>query len=241
MADLDCVLFDLDNTLLPFMQPLQAWAQTWAQYAAPDRQETIASELVHATLDEGEDPESGIRKVARTHQLGDKVEDASRRAKQAYDAALGPYPGVCGLLATLKRGGLDLGVVTDAPRERAWHRLTSTELASAFRVIVTRDDTPRGKQGPEPFQQALSVLDTQPGRAAMIGDWPAYDVRWPRRLGMRAILATWGQDPDDPRSDGKAPACPVATAPSEVPDLLDDGAGRGGPRQRIQQAALTTF
>lgn len=239
---LDCVLFDLDNTLIPFMRPLKAWAHAWAQKAAPDDAETVADELIHATLDDGEDPERGIQRMAQRLDLNGATQDATEHAWDAYEDAIAPYPGVCGLLATLKREGLALGIVTDAPRERAWHRLTSTQLAHAFQVIVTRDDTPDGKQGPEPYQQALSVLDASPRSATMIGDWPKYDVRWPRRLGMQAILARWGYDPHDPRSDGEAPACPVATAPSEIPDMLPGSRRRGRVHPaRPHQASLSAF
>lgn len=241
MTDLDCVLFDLDNTLLPFMQPLQAWARTWARTAAPGREDEVARELVQATLEHKEDPVNGIEEVTVRNDLPGDLQEADEKAHEAYDDALAPYPGVCELLATLQREGYTLGVVTDAPRDRAMHRLESTELCPVFRVIVTRDDTPRGKQGPEPFQQALSVLGARPEKAAMVGDWPAYDVRWPRRLGMRAILAAWDQDPEDPRSQEHAPPCPVASAPSEVPDLLDDGPVKGPTVRGSRQAALTAF
>jgi len=228
----DAVLFDLDNTLIDFLEPLEAWAQAWATCAVPDRRDEVARALIDATLDGREDPERGLERVADRFDVNGRAQEATERAWAAYEEALTPYPGVCGLLAECRRRGWALGVVTDAPRERAWHRLHGTELAPAFQAVVARDDSPDGKAGPEPFHQALDALDVAPGDAAMVGDWPAYDVRWPRRLGMRAVLAGWGQDPSDPRTREEAPACPVAGAPSEVPGLLaDPPAAAEGPRQ----------
>lgn len=241
------VLFDLDNTLVPFLGPLNRWARAWADEAAPSgAREQVASALVSATLDGPEDPERGVAHVLERFDLGEVAEPASAAAERAYAEAVEPYPGVCGLLGELWRSDRSLGVVTDAPRQRAMLRLEGAGLARLFDVIVTRDETPRGKRGPEPFDLALGVLDAEPSQAAMIGDWPAFDVAWPQRLGMQAVLAGWGVDPDDPRASDGTPPCPVAGHPSEVPDLLADGRpdrGRHTPASTPTsgQAALTAF
>lgn len=240
----EAVLFDLDNTLVPFLDPLDAWAAAWARAAAaPDRVDEVKDALMAATLDGPEDPDRAVARVTDRFDLAGPVEHADAVAEKAYRDALSPYPGVCGVIAEIKRRGLALGVVTDAPRARAMHRLTATDLVHAFDVIVTRDDTPDGKQGPEPFETALSVLGHRPERAVMIGDWPAYDVAWPRRLGMRAVLAGWGADPDDPRTGTGAPPCPVAGSPSEITTILFETPARARARARTAggQAALTAF
>lgn len=243
----ETVLFDLDNTLVPFLEPLRCWADAWARRAAgPDRRGLVADELVAATLDGPEDPLRGVEHVAERFELAVPPEEACEVAERAYREAVEPYPGVCGMLGDLWRADVTLGLVTDAPRDRALVRIDATGLTNVFDVIVTRDETPDGKQGPEPFELALSVLDGTPERSAMIGDWPAFDVAWPKRMGMQAILAGWGIDPDDPRSHGGSPPCPIAGHPSEVPDLLAENARtRPSPTpRRIQttkQAALTSY
>lgn len=240
----EAVLFDLDNTLIPFMEPLCAWASAWAKTAAePKHHAKVTRELVEATLDGREDPQRGVDRVVERWDLAHQRDAAEDRAQRAYQQALSPYPGVCGLLGELDQRGTTLGVVTDAPRERAMHRLTQTQLAGVFDVIVTRDETPDGKRGPEPFHLALSVLDHNPRQAAMIGDWPAYDVEWPQRLGMRAVLAGWGQDPEDPRASFEDPPCPVAGSPSEVTTMLFEPRPRGHahPRSTPNQAQITAY
>lgn len=240
----DTVLFDLDNTLVPFLDPLDAWADAWAATAASeDIRSEVREALIEATLDGREDPGRGVEHAVDRFDLRAPRAQADAVAREAYREALSPYPGVCGLLAEIKQRDLAVGVVTDAPRERALHRLDATDLAPAFDVIVTRDDTPNGKEGPEPFEIALSVLEKAPEQAVMIGDWPAYDVLWPRRLGMRAVLAGWGADPDDPRTGTGAPPCPVAGSPSEVTGILfPASASRRSRAKRVAgQAAITAF
>lgn len=236
------VLFDLDNTLIPFMPPLTAWARAFARHAQTEHEDEIAKALIEGTLDGPEDPERGLERVAEAWGLNGATRQATEQAWDAYEDALAPYTGVCGLLATLQQRGIKLGIVTDAPRERAWHRLNQTNLARAFHVIVTRDDTPSGKQGPEPFEQALRVLDVPPHEAVMIGDWPAYDAVWPRRLGMQAILAGWGFEPDESPSPTEEVSIPKAGTPSEVPSMITEAPHRR-PRASTAspQAALTAF
>lgn len=241
----EIVLFDLDNTLIPFLRPLTAWADAWADAAAPPgQQDRVAQALVSGTLDGPEDPARGVRRVADRFELVCSPQRASAVAERAYQEAIEPYPGVCGMLGDLWRSETTLGLVTDAPRERAFLRLEAAGLERLFDVIITRDETPHGKRGPEPFHLALSVLEGSAREAAMVGDWPAFDVRWPKTLGMEAILATWGNDPDDPRTPSTGPACPVACHPSEVPQLLADGRRTVPPARptlRRGQAAITAY
>ncbi len=235
------VLFDLDNTLIPFMPPIKAWAHTFAHHADPHHESAIAQDLIDATLNEVEDPERGLEHVAEAWGLNGATRHATEEAWQAYEAALEPYTGICGLLATLQQQGAKLGIITDAPRERAWHRLTQTNLAQAFQIIITRDDTPKGKQGPEPFQQALRILDVEPHEAVMIGDWPAYDAAWPRRLGMQAILAGWGFEPDHAPNPSKPLNIPTAGTPSEIPSMITQTPPRPKRTTSKLQASLTAF
>ena len=41
----------------------------------------------------------------------------------------------------IKRKGLKLGIVTDAPRNKAWQRLVITNLENEFDFVITHDDT----------------------------------------------------------------------------------------------------
>lgn len=217
----ECVLFDLDNTLIPFLGPLRSWARTFAEHAvAKPARGALTDALVSATLDDGEDPQGALAQVADRWGLEHRVEVAASRASVAYRRAIAPYEGIEAAIERLRAQGLELAVVTDAPRERAFERLGITGLGTQFRAIVTREESPQGKKGPEPFQLALSVLDQRPATAAMVGDWPRYDIRWPKRLGIRTILAGWGAQDADDLSPAERPWA-IADRPDELVDLLD--------------------
>jgi putative hydrolase of the HAD superfamily len=199
----DAILFDLDNTLIPFLEPLRRWAEAWADEAHPQDPDPVREALLDATLDAREDPERAVREVADEWDLDDERQAATEAARRVYWRALTPYPGIRATLARLDHAGIPLGVVTDAPRERAAVRLSATQLTRRFDVIVTRDDTDGGKTNARPFHLALEDLDADPADALMVGDWPAFDVRWPNRIGMDTVLAAWGTGalPDHARCD----------------------------------------
>ncbi|MDX1611157.1 MAG: HAD hydrolase-like protein, partial [Candidatus Thermoplasmatota archaeon] len=78
---------------------------------------------------------------------------------------------------------------------------------------------------PEPFLKAMNGLQVTATDTAMVGDWPTYDVRWPKRLGMRTVLAGWGAQEGHASVDASDRPWAVAQAPREVPELLATGPG----------------
>lgn len=236
-ADTDVALFDLDNTLIPFLEPIRRWARAWAREVRPGDPGPVREALLDAAVGEAGDTEQAARAVADRFDLADEAERATGEARRVYWRSLTPYPGIRAALARLAGAGLRLGVVTDAPRKRAAVRLSATQLARRFDVVVTRDDTPRGrgKASPRPFRMALDRLETDAGRAVMVGDWPAFDVRWPNRLGMRSVLARWGSPRAPEHARCSAEPWFEAEAPRELVARLLDGTppepARGPPTQ----------
>lgn len=235
---IDAILFDLDNTLIPFLPPLRRWAQTWADVARPEDPDPVREALLDVTLDGAEDTSRAVRVVADRFDLHDEAEVASREARCVYWRALSPYPGVPGVLHRLE-DEVRLGVVTDAPRKRAAVRLSATQLTRRFDVVVTRDETPAGKTSPEPFRLALDELGAEPAQALMVGDWPAFDVRWPNRIGMRSVLASWGSGALPDRARCSTQPWFEAEDPRAIPRAVLDGAAppTRAPKQTTLQSA----
>jgi HAD superfamily hydrolase (TIGR01549 family) len=221
--EIDAALFDLDNTLIPFLGPLRRWAQAWAEHARPEEPDPVREALLDVTLDETEDPERAIRAVTDGFDLHDEEPAATDEARRVYWQALTPYAGIRGTLARLDRADVRLGIVTDAPRKRAAVRLSATQLTRFFDVIVTRDETDGGKTSPRPFDVALDELDTEPERALMVGDWPAFDIRWPNRMGMKSVLAGWGTGALPEQAQCKAEPWYEADEPREIRSLVLEG------------------
>ena len=109
--------------------------------------------------------------------------------------AMEPYPRTVPTLVSLLRLGHRLAVVTDAPRAKAWARLSATGLLPFFDTVVTRDDVGSGKDTEAPFHELTRRLACGAHEVLMVGDWPAKDVRHPKRLGMVTAWARYGAQP----------------------------------------------
>lgn len=86
---------------------------------------------------------------------------------------LSPVAGLPGLLRRLRRDGIAIGVVTNAPRANAEAVLDALTLTDTFDTLVIGDECPRGKPDPAPYQGALDRLGIAPGNAIAVEDSPS--------------------------------------------------------------------
>lgn len=110
---------------------------------------------------------------------------------------LRPYPGVRRTLVELTRRGLRLGVITDAPRFKAYQRLDRAGVTDFFDFVLTTTDHGKQKPDPKPFQVALERFGFTPQECLMVGDWPERDLAGARNVGMRTAWAKWGASDKD--------------------------------------------
>ncbi len=101
-----------------------------------------------------------------------------------------PYQGVLPLLAALRKKGLKLGIVSDAPVLKAWLRLTEMGAAEYFDVVVAY--TGKRKPHPLPFRKAINALGVKTEDILFVGDDPRRDIRGAKALGMKTALAKYG-------------------------------------------------
>ena len=193
------VVFDLDNTLIDFMR-MKDEAVRAAAAAMVDAGLDLPVEEVVAGIEEVYE-EKGIEyqrvfddfleaelgaidwKILASGVL------AYRRRREAH---LVLYPHANMTLMELAKRGLDLGVVSDAPRREAWLRLVALGLHHLFDVVVTFEDTGKRKPHPAPFRRALELLGSRPEDALMVGDWAERDVVGASQVGMKTVFARYG-------------------------------------------------
>jgi HAD superfamily hydrolase (TIGR02253 family) len=193
------ILFDLDNTLINFMKMkrLSCEAAIDAMIDAGLKvNRDKAMKLMFKLYDKHglEDPRI-FQKYLR--QVLGKVDYrilaygvvAYRRVRSGF---LEPYPHTQYVLLKLKSKGLKLGVVSDAPRLKAWIRLAAMKIADFFDVIVAFEDTKRLKPSELPFKAALAKLQLNATDCLMVGDMPQRDIKGAKALGMKTCFAAYG-------------------------------------------------
>lgn len=226
------VIFDLDNTLVDFME-MKRQAITAAIRSMIDAGLRLSPEEVQARIDAIYN-ERGIEFQnvfdQLLYDLFQKVDYKILSAgiiayRRAREAALVPYPHVKMTLVELLKRGMKLGVVSDAPGREAWLRLCYLEFHHLFDAVVTFDDTRERKPSPAPFRRALELLDMPARDTVMVGDWAERDMVGAAQVGMVTVFARYGDTfgTVETRADYE-----VADI-SELPGVIDrENSRRGG-------------
>ena len=194
------VLFDLDNTLIDFMRMKNISCEA-AISAMIDAGLALDKEKAHKILFDlygvhGIEHQEIFQEFLK--QVTGKIDfkilsrgiNAYRKMQIGY---LEPYPHVRSTLIALKEKGLVLGIVSDAPKLKAWMRLTEMGLSDFFDVVVTLDDTGKRKPSKMPFKAAIRELKFRPEEILFVGDNPARDIEGAKSVGMKTALAKYGQ------------------------------------------------
>ena len=193
------VVFDLDNTLVDFMQMKQR-AVNAAISSMIDAGLQLSFDEVNANIQQIY-KEQGIeyQRVfdSLLQQLLGHVDHKILAAgiigyRRAREASLVTYPHVHLTLYELAKMGLKLAVVSDAPKLEAWLRLCYLGLQHIFDHVVTFEDTGERKPRPAPFQRALSLLEVRAEESLMVGDWAERDIVGAKQVGMKTAFARYG-------------------------------------------------
>lgn len=197
---LKALLFDVDNTLLDFSRFKRESALAAAKAirkAGVNEDERALYKKIFGIYDEkGIEYQNTFHDLLLRYNLSPNLHERAKQAaiigyqKKKY-ALLRPRPKVIRTLSVLQKR-FKLGIVTDAPREKAWQRLVLSGLDHFFEVVVTLDDTNELKPSRKPFLRALSQLGVTPGEALFVGDNPERDVLGAKKAGITTCFAKYG-------------------------------------------------
>ncbi len=193
------VIFDIDNTLIDFyrMKRISINEAVDAMIdAGLNISKTKAYKIIHDLFsDIGMDSHDLYQQFSKklygkiNHKI---IAAAIVTHKRVLGGFMHTYPGVIKTLIQLRHQGLKLGVVSDAPKLRAYERLYGMRIVDFFDVIVTHDDTHKYKPSRRPFEHALKQLKLKPEECIMVGDWIKGDVLGAKKVGLVSCLAKYG-------------------------------------------------
>ena len=193
------VIFDLDNTLIDFlrMKKLSCDAAVSAMIGAGLNidKETAMKEVFNLYTQYGMEDKLVFQRLLEklTGEINYEILAsgivAYRRVRSSF---LEPYPNVGRVLYELKRKGIKLAIISDAPRLKAWIRLVSMKINHYFDLVVTFDDTKEFKPSNKPFMVVFDKLGLKPEECLMVGDWPERDIKGAKQMGMLTCFAKYG-------------------------------------------------
>lgn len=185
IEDVECVLFDLDGTLIDTIDMIRASMRYATEAvlgaALPDEvlMRNVGVPLAQQMREFSEAHADELLRTYREHNA------------RVHDAMIREYPGVDDALAKLAARGLRLGIVTSKSRPVALRGLERFSLERFFETVVTCDDVDRFKPDPFPLFAAAKALDVEIERCAYVGDSP-HDMTAAVASGCVSIAALWG-------------------------------------------------
>jgi len=214
--DVDCVLFDLDGTLVDTAPDLgDAANQVRIELGLPPLPDAgyrpVASAgargLLKVALDMAPDhPEYPVRRDAL---LAHYRANLTRRSRL--------FPGMNAFLVSLELSGKPWGVVTNKPAFLTDPLMAQLKLDTRAACCVSGDQVPQPKPAPDSLLLALRQVGVSAARTVYVGD-DRRDIDAARAAGIRSIAAAWGYlGPAAPQTWG---ADALVAAPSDLAALL---------------------
>ncbi|HTW83984.1 MAG TPA: HAD family hydrolase [Candidatus Sulfotelmatobacter sp.] len=203
---IDCVLFDLDDTLHDDTTAYRAAAKAAAEMVARERG-VDAQALADAYDGEAMTFWHSLTAESLNRAIGDErqrmwdtalravgIDDPAlaARAAQAYVAAradvLALSPGALDVLTNLRARGCRLGLVTNGFAATHHDKIDRLGLREKMDAFFLADEVGMVKPDPELFRHACAVLGSTPERTAMVGDRYERDVVGAAEAGLFTVL-----------------------------------------------------
>lgn len=187
----DCVLFDLDGTLLDTAPDLTAALNRLRRERGV--REPLTAEAVRPTVSHGS---PGMLKLGFGLEPDAPLYDElNQRLLELYREAIAVetvlFPGMDEVLSHLESRGIHWGVVTNKPGWLTEPLLEALELRARAACVVSGDTLAKRKPDPEPLWHACTAVGAAPERSWYIGD-AERDVRAGNQAGLTTLVATFG-------------------------------------------------
>ena len=184
------VIFDLDDTLYPYVQHVHSGFAAVATYV--DRNCDVPAKDAYATLRFAR--ESGKRGhefqwLCRAHRLDTAIVPDLVREYRAHGPQLWLTYGASEALSAFRAAGWRTALLTNGDSTVQAGKVRALGLeALVDHVVYASEHAPGGKPAREPFLEVLRRLQTAPDRTVMVGDDPVNDVDGARGVGIRTIF-----------------------------------------------------
>lgn len=131
------------------------------------------------------------------------------------------YPDACATLQQLSKAGYLLGLVSNASDDGLIQRLVEgLDFRRWLRPVLSSAGVGIRKPDPKILQMVLSQWGLPPQQAVMVGDRLEFDILGARLAGMRSVLVSKGEDPDEVEQRGGIAPDATIEQLSELPEVF---------------------
>ena len=193
LHEIDTVLFDFDGTLveinIDFVQMRESVLSLGLEYGVSPESALYVleslEEIFQKLMQQNEDQAREFRQRAEKLIVDIEMEAAAISRK---------FPTAAETLKELKDRGTKIGIVTRNCRPAVMKASEQTDFV--YDLLLTRDDVEKVKPDPQHLLDALSMLDSKPEKALMVGDHPM-DIFAGKRAGMKTAAVLTSKSRED--------------------------------------------
>lgn len=217
------VIFDLDDTLYPYVQHVHSGFAAVATYV--DRQFGIPAKDAYAALRRAQ--ETGLRgdefqRLCAIYRLDEAHVSDLLREYQVHRPQLWLSHGAMTALATLRQQGWGTALLTNGiPTVQAAKVNVLGLEALVDHVVYASEYAPGGKPAREPFLEVLRRLRVAAHQAVMVGDDAVNDIDGAQAVGIRTIFLARAGRPHTDRADAVVHL--LSDVPAVAAALLGEG------------------
>jgi phosphoglycolate phosphatase len=196
VSPIQCILFDLDGTLLDTAPDLLAALNA---VLVAEGLESCALETVRHTVSHGK--EGMLAQVFGASQTEADLQRRSGVFLDHYVANISRYStlfeSMPEVLATLEGAGIPWGIVTNKQEHLTFALLDALDLRHRAASVIGGDTLEVAKPNPKPLLLAAEQCGVAPRHCLYVGD-AERDIAAGRNAGMTTLVAAWGYlNPND--------------------------------------------
>ena len=190
-TSIDCVLFDLDGTLIDTAPDFTLVVN---KLLAENDREALPHEVIHLNVSNG--ARALVTNALAIDEAHQDFATLLQRLLELYYEQLNStratlYPGLDSLLLQLEAQNIPWGIVTNKPEKYSLRLLEQLQLDTRCSVLVCPDHVTDTKPHPEPIFLALAKLGRGPERTVYLGDH-IRDIQAAKNADVIAIAAAYG-------------------------------------------------
>ena len=189
--NLECVLFDLDGTLLDTAPDFVAVVN---ELLLENNKDSIDANTITSRVSDG--AQALVKHAFEIDSEHANFQRLYERLLELYKRKLGTtestlYPGLESLLVRLDESLIPWGIVTNKPELYAKILLSQLNLLNRCAVLICPDHVRKRKPDPEPIHLACQKLKCNENRSVYIGDH-VRDIRAAESANVTSIAAAYG-------------------------------------------------
>ena len=216
MKQVECVLFDLDGTLLDSKEcSVKATKAAFKEMGLKVPSEVVIEHYMGIPIEESffKMSEQPLDQETATELIR-----IFRAYYQTYEeSTLKVFPEIPHVLEILNKRKVPCFVVSSKKTAVVKRNLAAQDLVAFFEEIIGSDAVTHYKPHPEGINKVVAHYQFDPTKTIMIGD-AIFDIQMGKAAGVNTIAVTWGSH--DPKKLAEENPDALVDAPREILDFL---------------------